>query len=91
MDLHIKSKQLDQAQTVDAQILAFKEKYQQLTGPSYAEFLHKHAELLVLQEQFSEAEKASLQAMKSVLSRHGCVSLRIGKPTQVANLTQNRN
>ncbi|WP_423019738.1 TonB family protein [Undibacterium sp. Di27W] len=64
LDLHIKSKQLEQAQKLDLQILAFKEKNPQLNDRSYAEYLHKHAELLVLQEQFFEAEKASLQAIE---------------------------
>ena len=64
MDLHIKSGQLDEAQKICSQILAFKEKKPKLNGPSYAEFLHKHAELLLLQEQPVEAEKASLQAVE---------------------------
>lgn len=64
MDLHVKSGQLDQAQKVCSQILAFKEKKPQLTGPSYANFLRKYAELLLLQEKLDEAEKASLQAIE---------------------------
>jgi len=64
VDLHIKSKQLEQAKKVCVQIFALKEKYPQLSGIPYADFLHKYATLLLLQGQLVEAEKASLQAIE---------------------------
>ncbi|MFZ6768240.1 energy transducer TonB [Undibacterium sp. Di26W] len=65
MDLYIKSGQLDQAQKVCLQILAFKEKKPQLSGFAYPDFLRKYAELLVRQGQLPEAEKLSLQAIEA--------------------------
>ncbi|PXX34930.1 energy transducer TonB [Undibacterium pigrum] len=64
MELLIKSSQLDQAQKVCSQIFALREIHPQLTGPSYANFLHVYAELLLLQGKLAEAERASLQAIE---------------------------
>lgn len=64
MGLYIKSGQLDEAQKVCTQILAFKEKKPQMAGYSYSDFLSKYAQLLVLQGQLPEAEKLSLQAIE---------------------------
>lgn len=73
MELHIKSRQLDQAQKVCSQILAFREIHPQLTGQSYANFLHMYAELLLLQEKLAEAEQASLQAIEIFGKNSGSV------------------